>query len=185
MTDSEIIQGLIDRDNRITRQFFFVKCRPLLSSIMRSVYDYPVDFDEMVNNLYEYLLADDAVKLKSFEGRSSIYQWIKVVAIRFFLRNRNQVIDSAPQDVLCINEEEIPSVDTAAIVADKIDVARMLDQMTHRRYAEVLRRLILEDADPVEYAAELGVTVDNLYNIKRRAIFALARQATKTNYYGR
>ena len=32
MTDQEIIQGLIARDNRVTEEFFFVCCRPLFLS---------------------------------------------------------------------------------------------------------------------------------------------------------
>ena len=52
MTDQQIIQGLIDRDNRVTKEFFFVKCRPLFCSIMQKVFDYEVDYDEFVNELY-------------------------------------------------------------------------------------------------------------------------------------
>ena len=47
MTEQEIIKGLIARDNHITEEFFFVKCRPLFYSVMRSVFDYEVDYDEM------------------------------------------------------------------------------------------------------------------------------------------
>ena len=45
--------------------------------------------------------------------------------------------------------------------------------MPNRRFAFVVRRLILQDAEPQDVAAELGVSVDNLYNIKRRAVAAL------------
>lgn len=44
MTDQEIIQGLIDRDNRVTEQFLYVKCRPLLTSIMRLVFNRPIEY---------------------------------------------------------------------------------------------------------------------------------------------
>ena len=46
----------------------------------------------------------------------------------------------------------------------------MLDRMPNRRYAQVLRYLIAEDMEPQRVADMLGVTVDNLYNIKKRAI---------------
>ena len=72
MTDQEIIQGLIARDNRVTEDFFFVKCRPLFISVMKHVFDYEVEYDEMVNELYVYRMEDDAVKLRNFEYRSSI-----------------------------------------------------------------------------------------------------------------
>ena len=62
MTDQEIIQGLIARDNRVTKEFFFDKCRPLFCSIMQKVFDYEVDYDELVNELYVYLMENDAIK---------------------------------------------------------------------------------------------------------------------------
>ena len=88
MTDREIIEGLIARDNRVTEEFFFDKCRALFCSIMKKVFDYEVEYDEMVNELYVYLMEGDAIKLRNFEYRSSVYQWLKVLAIRFFINKR-------------------------------------------------------------------------------------------------
>lgn len=51
--------------------------------------------------------------------------------------------------------------------------------MRNQRYALVIRLLILEDQTPEEVAKRLTVTVDNLYNIKRRAIQALTDVALK------
>ena len=48
MTDKEIVEKLIARDNKATDEFFFTRCRPLFVSIIRSVFSYPVDFDEFV-----------------------------------------------------------------------------------------------------------------------------------------
>jgi DNA-directed RNA polymerase specialized sigma24 family protein len=57
------------------------------------------------------------------------------------------------------------------------DIERLFDLMPNKRYVYVIRRLILEDVEPDKLAAELGVTVDNLYNIKRRAMSQLTRVA--------
>lgn len=91
MTDREIIEGLIARDNRVTERFFFVQCRPLFCSIIRRVFDYEVEYNELVNELYLYLMADDARKLRDFQYRSSVYQWLKVTAVRFFLKKRKVI----------------------------------------------------------------------------------------------
>jgi hypothetical protein len=45
--------------------------------------------------------------------------------------------------------------------------------MTNRRFAYVLKRLVVEQEDPKIVAEELNVTVANLYNIKKRAIASL------------
>lgn len=184
MTDSEIIQGLIDRDNHITRQFFYVKCRPLLTAIMRLVFNHPVEYDEMVSELYGYLMEDDCTKLRRFQYRSTIYQWIKVVATRFFIRRRDSLIENESKTPPYQRHDDDVTADTARTVAQKIDVARLLALMENQRYADVIRHLILQDEEPEKYAERIGVTVDNLYNIKRRAIAALSRIAIKYYSYG-
>ena len=98
MTDHDIIQGLIARDNRVTKEFFFVRCRPLFYSIMQKVFDYEVDYNELVNELYVYLMANDAMKLRNFGYRSSVYQWFKVIAIRFFINKRDRMIEDVIQE---------------------------------------------------------------------------------------
>ena len=55
-----------------------------------------------------------------------------------------------------------------------MDVYALLGKMRYKRYAKVIRMLMIEGMSPQETAQELCVTVDNLYNIKRRAMAALA-----------
>lgn len=186
MTDREIIQGLIDRDNHITDQFFNVRCRPLLTAVMRLVFSYPVDYDEMVSELYVYLMENDCRKLRGFQYRSTIYQWMKVVAIRFFIRKRDSLIENTSKEPPYEWQGDEATVDTVQAVAQRIDVARLLDMMDNQRYADAIRHLILQDEDPEKYAKSIGVTIDNLYNIKRRAIAAISRIAIKyySPYYG-
>ena len=74
MSDQQIIESLIARDERVTRMFFFGNCRPLFFSVIRHVFSYEVDYDEFVNEFYLYLMEDEAYRLKQFQGRSSIYQ---------------------------------------------------------------------------------------------------------------
>lgn len=185
MTDQEIIQGLIDRDNRITEQFFYVRCRPLLTAIMRLVFNYPVEYDEMVGELYGYLMADDCLKLRQFQYRSSVYQWLKVVATRFFIHHRSTIIENISKEPLYECETDDDVIDTVNIISDKMDVVKLLQLMENHRYADAIRHLVLSDMEPERYALQIGVTVDNLYNIKKRAMTALTRIAIKYYGYGR
>lgn len=169
MTDQEIIDKLIDRDERVTADFFFKRCRPLFLSVIRFVFSYPVDLDEFVNDLYVYLMENDAAKLRSFEGRSSLYQWLKVVAIRYFVAKRDRMIDDRSKESLYGQKPDVP-VDMTSRGEAAADFCSVLDRMPNRRYAQVLRYLIAEDMEPQRVADMLGVTVDNLYNIKKRAI---------------
>ena len=56
---------------------------------------------------------------------------------------------------------------------------RILSRMQNRRYAYVLLRLVVGDEEPEKLAKEMGVTVANLYNIKKRAIASFAEEAVK------
>ena len=171
MTDQEIIKGLIARDNRVTTEFFFDKCRPLFCSIMQKVFDYEVEYDEMVNELYVYLMENDAVKLRNFEYRSSVYQWLKILAIRFFINKRGRLIEDASQETPYDGRQQM--ADTDKDMTAEGDIERLFNNMPNKRYVYVIRRLILENWEPDELAKDMNITTANLYNIKRRAMAQL------------
>ena len=176
MTDREIIQGLIARDNRVTEDFFFRKCRPLFQSIIHLIYNYDVGYDEFVNELYAYLMEDDAQKLRQFQYRSTVYQWLKVLAIRYFIKKRDALIEDNSHSTLYSMGKNV--ADNKQSLA-KDDLERLFGQMHNQRYVYVIRRLMLEDMEPEALAKEMRITTANLYNIKRRAMSALTRVALK------
>lgn len=179
MTDKEIVDKLIQRDNEVTDEFFFTRCRPLFITIIRFVFSYPVDYDEFVNEFYIHLMENDAYRLRQFQGRSSVYQWMKVVAIRFFIAKRDDMIDNTSKETLidCASQSEV--VDTERRMSAVMDVRNLMGLMSNRRYAYVIKRLILDDAEPAKVARELRTNTDNLYNIKKRAVAALTDLALK------
>lgn len=183
MTEQEIVNGLIARDNRITEEFFFVKCRPLFYGVMRQVFDYEVEYDELVNELYVYLMEDDAIKLRSFQYRSSVYQWLKILAIRFFVKKRTRIVDVNGQATPYDGHDAGAASPTDTMA--QLDVERLFEAMPTKRYVHVIRRLILEDCDPEQLAQEMNITTANLYNIKRRAMAQLTRAALRDIANGR
>ena len=175
MTDQEIIQGLIERDNKITEEFFFDKCRPLFCKIINLVISYEVDYNEFVNELYVYLMENDAQKLRNFEFRSSVYMWLKILAIRYFIKKRGRMIDVNPQNPP-YEGQELPT-DEGSEEEARADLERLFKQMPTQRYATVIRMLLIEDWEPIQLADKMGVTTANLYNIKHRAMAQLTRIA--------
>lgn len=179
MTDQEIVKALIGRDSRVTAQFFFKDCRPLMLSIIRRVFDKQiVDYGEVISELYIHLMENDAHRLRQFKFESTLYQWLKTTAIRFCLRLKAdaKVIDGESQEPLDNRNRNTGSTEPSQA---KMDVNALLRQMRNQRYAKVIRLLMIDDMTPDEVAQELSVTVDNLYNIKRRAMAALANVALK------
>ena len=177
MTDKEIIEKLIARDERVTSLFFFKNCRPLFLSIIRYVFSYEVDYEEFVNEFYLYLMEENASKLRQFEGRSSIYQWLKITAIRYFIAKRNRMIDMAPKDTPLGITTHDEMVDKESETVARMDIASLFERMSNKRYVYVIRRLVLDDAEPKDVARELQVSVENLYNIKKRAIASMTQIA--------
>lgn len=179
MSDQQIIQALIARDERVTQQFFFKSCRPLFKSIICYVFSYEVDYDEFVNEFYLYLMENDAYRLRQFQGRSTIYQWLKVTAIRYFISKRDNMIDMAPQDTLFEMSDKGDEHEEEQRMTAQMDIERLFQLMPNKRYVYVINRLVLQEAEPCEVAQELGTNVENLYNIKKRAISALTEIALK------
>lgn len=179
MTDREIVSFLIAREPKVTAQFFFKDCRPLLLSVIRRVFGTQiVDYDEVISEIYILLMENDAKKLRSFKFESTLYQWLKTIAIRHCLqlKNKAKVIDNESQEPLVNSGREFSSTESSQA---RIDMETLLRQMKNQRYALVIRLLMIDDRTPEEVARRLCVTVDNLYNIKRRAIQALAEVALK------
>ena len=179
MTDQQIIEALIARDERVTKQFFFENCRPLFLSIIRYVFSYEVDYDEFVNEFYLHLMENDAYRLRQFQGRSTIYQWMKVVAIRYFIAKRDSMIDNESRNALLDSVLQNETIEDEKKMMAKIDIEYLFSLMPNRRYVYVIRRVILQGAEPQVVAQELRTNVDNLYNIKKRAIAALTEIALK------
>ena len=175
MENKEILDGLFGGDEDILRQFLFEECRPLFTSIINRVFPYHVDYDEFVDELYLFLMENDAARLRQYEGRSSIYQWMKTVALRFALKLRKKgiVIDTCPQKPLY--KQDVPS-DNAPKHA-KMDIEALLRQMTNERQVYVIRRHLIDGIDEPTLAKEMGIKVSNLYNIKKRAMTSLMKIA--------
>ena len=148
-------------------------------SVIHMVFDkQKVDYDEVISELYIYLMANDAHRLRQFRFESTLYQWLKTTAIRFCLKLKtgSKVIDDESSKPLDNRHRNTGSTE---ISQAKMDDYKMLYEKKNQRYAKVIRMLMIYDMPPDEVAKELSVTVDNLYNIKRRAMAALADVAFK------
>ena len=174
MTDQEIIQGLIARDDKITQYFFFNKCQPLLFSVIENIFDSKADYNELVNELYAHLMADDARRLRMYEGRSSIYQWLKMVARNYFLdkKNRERVIENNSRDSLLseVAEDIVDESDSPDRTEAEMNVAVILDQIENERYRLVIEKHVIEGMNFDELEKLTGIKKANLYNIKMRAL---------------
>ena len=54
-TDEQIINGIVNNDHSMIEYFFFKKCKSLFAYIIQSVFDYQIDENTLISELYIYL----------------------------------------------------------------------------------------------------------------------------------
>ncbi|MBQ5899708.1 MAG: sigma-70 family RNA polymerase sigma factor [Alistipes sp.] len=182
LTDEQIKDALISGDVKVTEQFL-LRCRPLLISIVR--HKHPefapyVDYTELSNEVYFHLMENDAHRLRTYKAKSSIYGWMKVVVTHLLQKKLIKMVVKDTSSDHLLDKVGSPSSTDSQIEAT-IDSNALLSKMPNHRYATVLQRLIIDDAPTEEVAAEMDVTPANLYNIKSRALKAIAKIIIKEN----
>lgn len=181
-TDREIVDGILANDDAMIEHFFFRECKPLLAYIIHGIFDGHVERNELINELFLYLKHDDWYKVRQFDYRSKLITWISVVAIRFFQKKRALMIDS--DSIETLYEQNTLWQETGISHDRRMDVRKAIDQMPNERYRYVIVELELKERDPEELAKEMNITIDNLYNIRRRARLQLRTiMARKEDYY--
>lgn len=177
MTEQEIIQGLIARNDDITEDFFFHRCQPLIYAIISELYPSGADYDELVNELYLHLMANDARRLRMYKGRSSIYYWLKTVARNFFMdkKNHERVIENESGDRLLEKAKNVITDNSEGEA--EMDVVTLLDHLDNEKYRMVIKKHVIEGMSFDDLEKETGIKKANLYNIKMRALKALEKIA--------
>ncbi len=169
-TDEEVVRGILNNDPIIIEYFFIEKCSNMFVYILNSVFSGRIDKTELVNELFLFLAYDNWRKLKDFNYNSSLMTWITVVATRFFIRKRDKLIENESSEALIIeNDKNI----FTNISEDSVNLPMAIDAMPNERYKRTIQLLDLQEVSYEDAAAELSVTVANLYNIHRRAIAQL------------
>ena len=187
MTEDQIIEGLLARDNKVTYDFFYTykekSCRALLTSIINYVFSYPVEYEEAVSEFYAYLMENDGFRLRQIEKRNTLFGWLKVSATRFFIKKRDNLIENRSQEALLERTAKETYTDDYARDNARKDMMRILFRMKNKRYAYVLQQLIMNDVEPEDLASAMNITTANLYNIKRRAMVEFTEVARKDVMY--
>lgn len=171
LTDEQIIEGVLENDSSIIEYFFNKKCSGLFSYILMNVFNGNIDKRELVSELYLFMAKNNWQVFRKFKYRSSLMTYVSVVAVRFFQKKRFQMLDF--QYPIDLNNKICKEDVYGYSIESKIDLQSALKNMPNVRYRKVIKELDLCDVDPGQLAEEMNVTVDNLYNIHRRALVQL------------
>lgn len=136
-----------------------------------------VTYDDLVQELYLYLSNNDWEKLRMYNPERPFVNWFSVVSYRFFKDFSRSMIDSANQiPISNMNDHQTAFMSNGTIGTIMMDIKQAISKLKPPRDSQILEALLLRDEEPETVAKRHNVTVDNLYNIKRRAIAKLIKQ---------
>lgn len=169
--DEQLVNGILNNDRPLIEYFFQKKCSKLFSYILLNVFDGNIDKRELVSELYLFMANNDWQVFRKFQFRSSLMTYVSVVAVRFFQKKRIALIDSMTTEELNVKMKQ--AYNSGLTIEQRMDIHSALKKMPNARYRQVIEVLDLQDVQPEKLAKEMDVTVDNLYNIHRRALLQL------------
>ena len=90
--DEQLVNGLLKNDGSLIEYFFYKRFAKLLQYISYAVFDGRIDTNEMVSELFMYLSENNWHKMRKFAYKSTLATWLSVVATRFFVKRRDELI---------------------------------------------------------------------------------------------
>lgn len=172
MTFEEIIHQLRNRNDQVTRCFFFWDgptlqrleeirrtdplraakmpkpicntCKPGLLKVLHTLYgNTHFDYEELVTDFYFYLVKDD--KLATIQDPQALMGWIVRTAYYFFLHEKikkDKMLENTPVESLNDVSVDIEEDDTTTRTRDFVH--EVLAAMPNRTYAKILDEVTLE-----------------------------------------
>ena len=148
------------------------------------------EVDEIRNAIFLHLMEDDCRRFKLVSDTAALLGWINRTAVRYLIRHKNDFVpdwkpnttgdDDRDDDEMAEKQIQNKTPDDSEVVSEAhFDTERLLKAMNNARYVAAIRELCLLERDPADVAVEMGITVANLYNIKKRALSSLTKVALK------
>lgn len=191
--DLVIAQALLNKDRRVTTEFYYKGCYPIFQSLWKNYKTGCESPLELMNQVYMLILYPSIktgkCQLENYRGESTLRSWIKTVALYHCFGvygdetipeeeneddddrietekvSMKRVVNSDFTDFDTVGSEEM---DMTNMIKD--DAMRLISLMPNKRYAEVVRLFKIEDYTNTKVAEALGITKANLCNVKHRAM---------------
>lgn len=182
--DLQIAKSLINRDERVTRNYYYRECYPLFKSIYDNYYTDCACCKEFMDEIYIVVLAPSKItgkcQMENFKGESTLRAWLKTACLyycynKYELKQRMPIYEPLPHsdekekdedDIFGgnrkIGKELSNPIDFSGM--NRADVEALLSMMPNTRYRNIIRLLYLEQKTHRETAEALGMSMDNYYN---------------------
>lgn len=174
-SDAQLVSAVMAGDEGATRYLFYDHYTALLRrNYIKTVGNLPIQFEDLVQELYLFLCADNWEKLKKYNVENDFVCWFSTVSFRFFK-------DYCKKKFYSVTDfsNEIPNYDKRESYFDwenselMRDLRRVLAFFQPPRDREIIEATVIRDEKLSEVAKRYDLTEDNLSTIKRRALARL------------
>ena len=90
MEDREIVKRLMANEPGMVREFFFERCRPMLTYVGQYFCRVKESPEDLIGEFYEFLAADDWRRLRMFKFSCSLNSYVTIIATRYFQHKRDR-----------------------------------------------------------------------------------------------
>ena len=176
--DAQLVAELLAGNEGALHYVFYDHFNPLLKmNAYKAAGTKQVEYDDLVQELYLYLSDNDWEKLRKYNPERPFINWFSVVSYRFFKDFSCSMIDLSNQiPISNMNDHQTAFMSNGTIGTIMMDIKQAISKLKPPRDSQIREALLLRDEEPETVAKRHNVTVDNLYNIKRRAMARLIKQ---------
>lgn len=144
MTDQRVVEKLINGDHRIIKDFFFVRCKPMLIYIGQYFCQYKYTPEELIGEFYEFLSADDWHKLRIFKYTCSLNSYVTIIASRYFQHKRDKELLSLDENIDFVKKIQDDGSDDTFFMEDFYKIIKEMQPFD--RF--LVQRILIDGEEP-------------------------------------
>lgn len=173
MLDEQLVPKIKEMVPLETAEFFYGKAAPVFIRLYNGYYTDCKEEIEFVDDFYIELMCYRPVaknrKIDGFAFESQFKTWIGKVAL-MYCYDKYEMKQKEMEYLNGLTVEDVdPGLKENLSELDKRDVDALLKAMTCENYRDLIRLLYIDDMSLTQAAEVMGVSMDNIYNIHRRA----------------
>ncbi len=197
--DLLIAKSLINRDEKVTRCYFYQKCYPLFKSIYDNYYTDCAVVKEFIDEIYILVMTPSKktgkCQLENFRGESTLTSWLKAVCLfycykKYERKNKFENVSSFQlfnEKNDCEGDSLLDKYGSSEIDFSRMnhmDVITLINLMPNERYRKIIRLRYVDHLSNEETAEVLGMTMANFYNKHKLAKAQFLSVSRKEAYNG-
>jgi len=170
---------LIERNEQVTRSYFYKQCYPLFKSIYDRFYTDCDSCLEFISEIYLVVLAPSVktgkCQMENFRGDSTLTSWLKTACLYYCyakyeekqklpLYEKIHHFGNDDEEAGDRNDVKYGTIELDFNNLNRKDAMTIINMMPNKRYGNLIKLRYLEQKSNEETAEALGMTMDNYYN---------------------